>query len=74
LPVRTASQHSVDNNSQVNTPSHTTPQNLRGEPSEAQIRHALDQAGGVVSAAARDLGISRQSLYRRLEKFGIKGA
>ena len=74
LPVRTATQHSVDNNSQVNTPSHNAPQNLRGEPSEAQIRHALDQAGGVVSAAARDLGISRQSLYRRLEKFGIKGA
>jgi DNA-binding NtrC family response regulator len=74
LPIRTATQHSVDNNSQVNTPSHTTPQNLRGEPSEAQIRNALDQAGGVVSAAARDLGISRQSLYRRLEKFGIKGA
>lgn len=74
LPVRTATQHSVDSNSQVNTPSHNTPQNLRGEPSEAQIRNALDQAGGVVSAAARDLGISRQSLYRRLEKFGIKGA
>ena len=30
------------------------------------IRHALEEAGGNVSAAARRLGISRTTLYRKL--------
>nr|WP_269783440.1 sigma-54 dependent transcriptional regulator [Marinibactrum halimedae] len=33
------------------------------------IQHALDQNGGVVARAARQLGISRQALYRRLAKY-----
>jgi len=36
------------------------------------IIKALRQADGNLSAAAQLLGISRQSLYRRMEKFGIK--
>ncbi|MBZ9611052.1 sigma-54-dependent transcriptional regulator [Rheinheimera maricola] len=36
-----------------------------------QLRQALLQAGGVVSRAAKQLGISRQALYRRMEYYGI---
>lgn len=44
------------------------------EPDEAEIRAALDDCGGVVARAARTLGISRQALYRRMEKYGIEPA
>lgn len=37
----------------------------------AAIVRALRQADGNLSDAARLLGITRQSLYRRMEKFGI---
>ncbi len=36
------------------------------------IERALLVADGVVSHAARDLGLSRQALYRRMEKLGLK--
>lgn len=36
------------------------------------IEHAMAQAGGDVSAAAQALGLSRGSLYRRLEKYGLQ--
>ena len=36
------------------------------------LERALERAGGVVARAARDLGLSRQALYRRMEKLGIK--
>lgn len=36
-----------------------------------QLEQALLQAGGVVSRAAKQLGISRQALYRRMEFYGI---
>jgi len=39
-----------------------------------QLRAALDQHGGNVSRAARDLGLSRQALYRRLEKLQLAAA
>jgi DNA-binding NtrC family response regulator len=38
----------------------------------AAIEHALERTAGVVAHAARDLGLSRQALYRRMEKLGIK--
>jgi DNA-binding NtrC family response regulator len=38
----------------------------------ASIESALQRAANVVAHAARDLGISRQALYRRMEKLGIK--
>lgn len=37
-----------------------------------QLEQALLQAGGVVSRAAKQLGISRQALYRRMEHYGIE--
>ncbi|MEZ5500525.1 MAG: sigma-54 dependent transcriptional regulator [Steroidobacteraceae bacterium] len=38
------------------------------------IEQALSQSNGVIARAARDLGLSRQALYRRMEKLGLKTA
>jgi DNA-binding NtrC family response regulator len=38
----------------------------------ATIERVLAENGQVVAQAARSLGITRQSLYRRMEKLGIK--
>ncbi|CAN5916493.1 sigma-54 dependent transcriptional regulator [soil metagenome] len=40
-------------------------------PEHAAIREALVRASGVVSKAAADLGMSRQALYRRMERLEI---
>ena len=40
-------------------------------PEQAAIKDALVRAGGVVSKAAADLGMSRQALYRRMERLDI---
>ncbi len=42
------------------------------EPDREEIEWALQRADGVVAKAARELGLSRQSLYRRMEKLGIE--
>jgi DNA-binding NtrC family response regulator len=44
------------------------------EPDRAAIESALARANGVISQAASELGLSRQALYRRLEKLGISNA
>ena len=36
------------------------------------VEDALQRARGVIAQAARDLGLSRQALYRRMEKLGLK--
>lgn len=41
------------------------------EPSREDIEAALVRAQGVVAEAAHSLGLSRQALYRRMEKYGI---
>jgi transcriptional regulator of acetoin/glycerol metabolism len=41
------------------------------EPSRADIEAVLTRHSGVIAAAAQELGLSRQALYRRMEKFGI---
>ncbi len=41
------------------------------EPDRASIEQALARAGGVVAQAAVELGLSRQALYRRMERLGI---
>ena len=41
------------------------------EPDRDEITGALARHEGVIAKAARDLGLSRQSLYRRMEKLGI---
>ena len=42
------------------------------EPDRAMIEAALEHNGGVLAQAAAALGLSRQALYRRLDRHGIK--
>ncbi|MEP6633568.1 MAG: sigma-54 dependent transcriptional regulator [Luteimonas sp.] len=42
------------------------------EPDRAMIEAALQRSGGVLAQAAADLGLSRQALYRRLDRLGIR--
>ncbi len=42
------------------------------EPDRAAIEDALARNGGIVAQAAAELGLSRQALYRRLERLGIE--
>ncbi len=42
-----------------------------GDPDRAAIEAALVRADGKIARAAADLGLTRQSLYRRMEKLGI---
>ncbi len=41
------------------------------EPSREAVESALHKADGVVSRAAQSLGLSRQALYRRMERYGL---
>jgi transcriptional regulator of acetoin/glycerol metabolism len=41
------------------------------EPDRASIEAALKRHRGVLAQAAAELGLSRQALYRRLERLGI---
>jgi DNA-binding NtrC family response regulator len=42
------------------------------EPDRFEIEHALTRAGGIVARAARELGLSRQALYRRMDRLGLR--
>ena len=44
------------------------------EPDRAAIEAALQRHGGVIAQAAADLGLSRQALYRRLDRLGVDRA
>ncbi|WP_431289373.1 helix-turn-helix domain-containing protein [Roseateles chitinivorans] len=41
------------------------------EPSREAVVAALESASGVISRAAQSLGLSRQALYRRMERYGL---
>jgi len=41
------------------------------DPDRTAVEDALLKAGGVVSKAAAEMGISRQALYRRMERAGV---
>jgi DNA-binding NtrC family response regulator len=41
------------------------------EPSREVVETALDRNAGVISRAARSLGLSRQAFYRRMQRYGI---
>lgn len=43
----------------------------QAEPNQQMIEFVMRENCGVIAQAARQLGISRQALYRRLDKFGI---
>ena len=59
---------------QLNLPQHSgaaaAVRNL-DEPSRELVETALHKADGVVSRAAQALGLSRQALYRRMERYGL---
>jgi DNA-binding NtrC family response regulator len=44
---------------------------INAEPTQLDIVQALQQHQGVIADAANALGLTRQSLYRRMERFGI---
>ena len=50
----------------------TAPTAGTDEPDRADIEAALQRNGGVLAQAAAELGLSRQALYRRLDRLGIK--
>jgi len=49
----------------------SSPPVVEAELDRESIEAALARAGGVVSQAAVELGLSRQALYRRMERLGI---
>ena len=52
--------------------SHALFADLNPEDEAGAIRRALEQAGGNKAEAARLLGMSRRTIYRKLEKLGIE--
>jgi transcriptional regulator of acetoin/glycerol metabolism len=58
---------------QLNLPQHAGVAAVRNldEPSREVVESALQKAEGVVSRAAQSLGLSRQALYRRMERYGL---
>lgn len=42
------------------------------EPSKEEIQNAMREHQGVVAKVARQFGLSRQALYRRMQKYGIE--
>ncbi|KZN40984.1 hypothetical protein N475_00990 [Pseudoalteromonas luteoviolacea DSM 6061] len=44
---------------------------LAVEPSKLELQQAMHQCQGVIAKVARQFGMSRQALYRRLQKHGI---
>ncbi|MGH8306647.1 MAG: sigma-54-dependent transcriptional regulator [Gammaproteobacteria bacterium] len=53
------------------TASVTTASEAAKQLSRQDIETALTRNAGVIASAAQELGLSRQALYRRMEKFGI---
>ncbi|MEA3478039.1 MAG: sigma-54 dependent transcriptional regulator [Bacteroidota bacterium] len=49
---------------------HTSNMNLE-ETEKMLIRKVIDKHGGNISKAAKELGLTRASLYRRIEKYGL---
>lgn len=43
-----------------------------GDMERTAVAEAISAAGGNLSLAAASLGLSRQALYRRMEKYGLK--
>jgi transcriptional regulator with PAS, ATPase and Fis domain len=49
-----------------------TPVSMNLEETEKMlIRKVIDKHGGNISKAAKELGLTRASLYRRIEKYGL---
>ncbi len=55
----------------LNLPQHAAAPRSLEEPSREVVEAALHNSGGVVSRAAQNLGLSRQALYRRMQRYGV---
>ncbi|MEN4903442.1 sigma-54 dependent transcriptional regulator [Luteimonas sp. TWI1437] len=53
-------------------PQAAMPASGASEPDRAAIEAALARAGGVLAQAATELGLSRQALYRRMDRLGLR--
>jgi DNA-binding NtrC family response regulator len=71
LPVSTPAARPSHVGSSGSQSSESPLNSAADEPERAQIEEALSRAGGVVSKAAAQLGLSRQALYRRMELLGL---
>lgn len=49
----------------------SAPANADHEPDRISIEKAIEKHAGVIAQAAAELGLSRQALYRRMERLGI---
>ncbi len=58
----------------LNLPATAGQSDEASQPDRAAVEQALERAHGVIAHAARDLGLSRQALYRRMEKLGLRSA
>jgi DNA-binding NtrC family response regulator len=64
--------------SDLNLPAHRAPpegdavRRDAEQPSREAIELSLREAGGNISRAAQSLGLSRQALYRRMERFNLR--
>ena len=56
---------SLPEDTQLKVPDHSF------EPSRELLEQTLANCNGIIAQAARELGLSRQALYRRLDKYGI---
>ncbi|HVN43881.1 MAG TPA: sigma-54 dependent transcriptional regulator [Steroidobacteraceae bacterium] len=56
----------------LNLPVASAPADEAAHLDRAAIVQALERASGVIARAARELGLSRQALYRRMEKLGVR--
>ena len=72
LGFTAAGQPSVAPPRRDSTPPPQNGSNASRDPEQTEIEAALVAARGVVSRAAAQLGISRQALYRRMERLGIE--
>ncbi|HEY5284884.1 MAG TPA: helix-turn-helix domain-containing protein, partial [Polyangia bacterium] len=68
-PERVAAPASAPTN--VPAPLGTTPSSSVDAAERAAIEEALGRARGVVSRAAAEMGLSRQALYRRMERLSL---
>ncbi len=56
----------------LNLPAVTSASDEAAYPDRGALEQALARANGVIAQAARELGLSRQALYRRMEKLGLR--